>query len=245
MRDKHAIYGIRSVLEAIAAQQPINKIFIQKGLQGPLFKELEKAVHSSGLGFSYVPIEKLNRMAKGNHQGVVAQIAPVAFHDFEAMVEKAIGQEGSPLLLLLDQVTDVRNFGAIIRTAECCGVQGIIVPKTGSAPITEDTVKTSAGAAFTVPLAKVDHLKDAIYYLQASGINVVAATEKADQEIYGVDFDRPTALVMGSEEKGISPSILQIVDQKAKLPLRGDIGSLNVSVACGVFLYEVVRQRRK
>src|SRR5690606_35643037 len=154
-------------------------------------------------------------------------------------------REKLPLFLLLDQVSDVRNFGAIIRTAECCGVHGIIIPKTGSAPITEDTVKTSAGAAFQVPIAKVDHLKDAIYYLQASGISVIAATEKSEEELYGVDFDRPTALIMGSEDKGISPSILQIVDHSAKLPLMGSLGSLNVSVACGVFLYEVLRQRRK
>src|SRR5690606_33661621 len=193
----------------------------------------------------YVPIEKLNRLTRSNHQGVVAQISPVDFHNFEALVEQVIEKEKLPLFLLLDQVSDVRNFGAIIRTAECCGVHGIIVPKTGSAPITEDTVKTSAGAVFKVPIAKVDHLKDAIYYLQASGIDIVAATEKTEAEIYNVDLDRPTAIVMGSEEKGISPSILGIVDHKAGLPLLGRIGSLNVSVACGVFLYEVVRQRRK
>lgn len=239
------IYGIRAVLEAITAKQPINKIFIQKGLQGSLSKELETAVHGSGLSFSYVPIEKLNRLTRSNHQGVVAQISPVDFHDFEALVEQVIEKEKLPLFLLLDQVSDVRNFGAIIRTAECCGVHGIIVPKTGSAPITEDTVKTSAGAAFRVPIAKVDHLKDAIYYLQSSGVTMVAASEKTEEDIYGVDFNRPTAIVMGSEEKGISPSILGIVDHKAGLPLLGRIGSLNVSVACGVFLYEVVRQRRK
>src|SRR5690606_20708089 len=239
------IYGIRAVLEAITAKQPINKIFIQKGLQGSLSKELETAVHGSGLSFSYVPIEKLNRLTRSNHQGVVAQISPVDFHDFEALVEKVIGNEKLPLFLLLDQVSDVRNFGAIIRTAECCGVHGIIVPKTGSAPITEDTVKTSAGAAFRVPIAKVDHLKDAIYYLQSSGVTMVAASEKTEEDIYGVDFNRPTAIIMGSEDRGINPSILQIVDHSAKLPLLGSIGSLNVSVACGVFLYEVVRQRTK
>ena len=239
------IYGIRAVLEAITAKQPINKIFIQKGLQGSLSKELETAVHGSGLSFSYVPIEKLNRLTRSNHQGVVAQISPVDFHDFGALVEKVIGNEKLPLFLLLDQVSDVRNFGAIIRTAECCGVHGIIVPKTGSAPITEDTVKTSAGAAFRVPIAKVDHLKDAIYYLQSSGVTMVAASEKTEEDIYGVDFNRPTAIIMGSEDRGINPSILQIVDHSAKLPLLGSIGSLNVSVACGVFLYEVVRQRTK
>lgn len=242
MRDQ--IHGLRAILEALGAEQPINKIYLQKGLKGDLFKELETAVRKHGIPLSYVPVEKLNRLSKSNHQGAIAQISPVSFHDFEVLAEAVISREKLPLFLLLDQISDVRNFGAIIRTAECCGVHGIIVPKTGSAPITEDTVKTSAGAAFKVPIAKVDHLKDAIYYLQASGITVTAATEKAETEVYGVDFDRPTALVMGSEDKGITPSILQLVDHMGKLPLLGSIGSLNVSVACGVFLYEVVRQRK-
>lgn len=238
------IYGIRAVLEAIGAEQPINKIFLQKGLKGELFKELETTIRKNGISTSYVPIEKLNRLTRNNHQGVVAQISPVKFHVFETLVENILAQEEKPFFLLLDQVSDVRNFGAIIRTAECCGVHGIIVPKNGAAPITDDTVKTSAGAAFTVPIAKVDHLKDALFYLQSSNIQVVAATEKTEDEIYAVDFDQPIAIIMGSEDKGISPSILSMVDHKAKLPLLGSIGSLNVSVACGVFLYEVVRQRR-
>ncbi|MBA4746703.1 MAG: 23S rRNA (guanosine(2251)-2'-O)-methyltransferase RlmB [Muricauda sp.] len=238
------IYGIRAVMEAINAEQPINKIFIQKGLKGELYKELESSVRKNGLSLSYVPVEKLNRLTRNNHQGVVAQISPVQFHQFEELVEQVLSKEQLPLFLMLDGVSDVRNFGAIIRTAECCGVHGIIIPKNGSAPITDDTVKTSAGAAFNVPIAKVDHLKDAIFYLQSSGIVVTGATEKADDEIYDVDFNRPTAIIMGSEEKGISPSTLNIIDHQAKLPLMGKIGSLNVSVACGVFLYEVVRQRR-
>jgi len=238
------IYGIRAVLEAIGAEQPINKIFLQKGLKGELFKELETTIRKNGISTSYVPIEKLNRLTRNNHQGVVAQISPVKFHVFETLVENILAQEEKPFFLLLDQVSDVRNFGAIIRTAECCGVHGIIVPKNGAAPITDDTVKTSAGAAFTMPIAKVDHLKDALFYLQSSNIQVVAATEKTEDEIYAVDFNQPTAIIMGSEDKGISPSILSMVDHKAKLPLLGSIGSLNVSVACGVFLYEVVRQRK-
>ena len=238
------IYGIRAVLEAIEADQPINKIFLQRGLKGELFKELESTIRKNGVSASYVPIEKLNRLTRNNHQGVVAQISPVQFQDFEPLVEKIMEQQKKPFFLLLDQVSDVRNFGAIIRTAECCGVHAIIVPKSGAAPITDDTVKTSAGAAFNVPIAKVDHLKDAIFYLQSSGITVVGATEKTDDEIYTVDFNQPCALVMGSEDRGISPSILSILERTAKLPLLGSIGSLNVSVACGVFLYEVVRQRK-
>ena len=239
------IYGIRAVIEAINAGQPINKIFIQKGLKGDLYKELESSARKSGIGLSYVPVEKLNRLTRNNnHQGAVAQISPVEFHQFEELVEQVLNKEETPLFLMLDGVSDVRNFGAIIRTAECCGVHAIIVPKSGAAPITDDTVKTSAGAAFNVPIAKVDHLKDAIFYLQSSGVVVTGATEKADDEVYGIDFNQPTAIIMGSEEKGISPSTLNIIDHQAKLPLMGKIGSLNVSVACGVFLYEVVRQRR-
>jgi len=163
MKDSQLIYGVRAVLEAINADQPINKIFVQKGLKGELYKELESSVRKSGIGLSYVPIEKLNRLTRNNnHQGVVAQISPVEFQQFETLVEQVLAKEELPLFLLLDGVSDVRNFGAIIRTAECSGVHGIIVPKNGAAPITDDTVKTSAGAAFNVPIAKVDHLKDAI-----------------------------------------------------------------------------------
>lgn len=237
------IYGIRAVLEAIDSEQPINKIFLQKGLGGELFRELETSIRKNGISSSYVPIEKLNRLTKNNHQGAVANISPVQFHVFEELVEKVLGQEKSPFFLLLDQVSDVRNFGAIIRTAECCGVNGIIIPKSGAAPITDDTVKTSAGAAFKVPIAKVDHLKDAIFYLQSSGIKVIAATEKSENDIYTVDFNTPCAIIMGAEDRGISTSILNLVNHKAKLPLLGEISSLNVSVACGVFLYEAVRQR--
>jgi len=243
LEKKETVYGIRAVLEAIEANQPINKVFVQKGLKGDLFKELESAARKNAISLSYVPVEKLNRLTRNNHQGAVAQISPIAFHDFEALVEKVIAKEEQPLFLMLDGVSDVRNFGAIIRTAECSGVHGIIIPKNGAAPITDDTIKTSAGAAFNVPIAKVDHLKDAIFYLQSSGIVVTGATEKADDEVYGMDFNKPTAIIMGSEDKGISPSILNVIDHKAKLPLLGKIGSLNVSVACGVFLYEVVRQR--
>lgn len=149
----------------------------------------------------------------------------------------------TPLFLLLDQITDARNFGAIIRTAECCGVHAIIVQNKGGAPVNADTVKTSAGAVFKIPICKVNHIKDAIYYMQSSGIHVVAATEKTEDTLYEVDFKLPTALIMGSEEKGVNPSVLKIVDAKAKLPMYGTIGSLNVSVACGAFLYEILRQR--
>ncbi|MHA6281454.1 23S rRNA (guanosine(2251)-2'-O)-methyltransferase RlmB [Salinimicrobium sp. CAU 1759] len=243
MKDTTTIFGIRAVIEAIQNDETIDKIFIQKGLSGQLFQELQHKMKGGDYNISYVPVEKLNRLVKGNHQGIVAKISPVEFADLEMVVEKTLQKSTFPLFLLLDQVDDVRNFGAIIRTAECTGVDGIIIPKKGAAPVTADTVKTSAGAIFKIPLIKVDHIKDAIYYMQASGIRVVAATEKTDELLYAVDLTQPTALVMGNEGKGISDSVLKLVDQKAKLPMQGTIGSLNVSVACGAFLYEVVRQR--
>lgn len=243
MKESTTIFGIRAVIEAIQNEKTIDKIFIQKGLSGQLFQELQQHLSASDYNISYVPVEKLNKLVKGNHQGIVAKISPVAFADLDEVVTKTLEKETSPLFLLLDQIDDVRNFGAIIRTAECCGVDGIVVQKKGGAPITADTVKTSAGAIFNVPIIKVDHIKDAIYYMQASGIKVVAATEKTEDLLYSKDLSSPLALVMGNEGKGISPSVLKIVDEKAKLPLQGSIGSLNVSVACGAFLYEVVRQR--
>jgi len=237
------IYGIRAVLEAIASGRAINKIFLQKGLKGELFKELEAAIRKNQLSASYVPVEKLNRLTKNNHQGVVADISPVSFHTLEELVEKTTKKEAPALFLLLDQLSDVRNFGAIIRTAECTGVDGIIIPKKGAAPVTGDTIKTSAGAVFKIPIAKVDHIKDAVFYLQASGVSVIAATEKTQNLLYDIPMKGAVAIVMGAEDTGISPSVLKTVDHTAKLPLLGTIESLNVSVACGVFLYEVVRQR--
>ncbi|WP_297706781.1 23S rRNA (guanosine(2251)-2'-O)-methyltransferase RlmB [uncultured Eudoraea sp.] len=243
MQKSSRIYGIRTVIEAINSNSPIDKIFIQRGLGGNLYKELESLIRENGISFSYVPIEKLNRLSKNNHQGVIANISPIEFYNFETLVEEVLQKKESPLFLLLDQLSDVRNFGAIIRTAECTGVDGIVIQKKGAAPVTEDTIKTSAGAAFKVPIAKIGHLKDAVFYLQASGIQVIAATEKTEHSIYDINFKIPSAIIMGSEDSGISPSILKTVDHKAKLPLMGEIASLNVSVACGVFLYEAVRQR--
>jgi len=243
MEKETKIFGIRAVIEAINAENAIDKIFLQKGLRGELFNELEKLIRQHGINSSYVPVEKLNRLSNKNHQGVVAQIAPVNFYDLDNLVMTVIESGKTPLFLLLDQLSDVRNFGAIIRTAECTGVDGIIIQKKGGAPINGDTVKTSAGAVFNVPICKVDHIKDAMFHLQASGIKVIAATEKTENTIYDVTFTEPCAIIMGSEGRGINPSVLKLVDDKAKLPMYGSIGSLNVSVACGAFLYEVVRQR--
>ncbi|MFI1771774.1 23S rRNA (guanosine(2251)-2'-O)-methyltransferase RlmB [Thalassobellus citreus] len=244
MQEQTQIFGIRAIIEAINAGKTIDKVFLQKGLKGELFSELESVLRKNSINSSYVPVEKLNRLTRSNHQGAVAQISPIAFHDMETLVTSVFESGKTPLFLLLDQLSDVRNFGAIIRTAECTGVDGIIIQKKGGAPVNGDTIKTSAGAVFKIPICKVDHIKDAVFFMQASEIKVIAATEKTDNTLYDVSFKEPCAIIMGSEDRGINPSTLKVVDAKAKLPLLGDIESLNVSVACGAFLYEAVRQRR-
>ncbi len=238
------IYGIRAVIEAVNAGKTIDRVFLQKGLQGALYKELLATLQGAEIATQYVPIEKLNRMSKKNHQGVIASLSPVEYQDFEELVIGVTESGKVPLFLVLDHLQDVRNFGAIVRTAECTGVSGIIIPKRGSVSVTADAVKTSAGAVFRVPICKVDNLIDAVYYLQGSGIRVVAATEKTNNLLYSEDFTSPLAIVMGAEDVGISGGVLKVVDSRVKLPMAGKIGSLNVSVACAVFLYEAVRQRQ-
>ncbi len=238
------IFGLRAIIEAIESGSTINKIYLQKGLRGDIYYQLDKLIKAQRIATSIVPTEKLDRLSKNkNHQGAVAQISPIEFHDLEVLIENVKDRSTSPLFLLLDQVSDVRNFGAIIRTAECTGVHGIIVQQSGSAPVNAETIKTSAGAAFKVPICKVNHIKDALFLLQAEGIKTVAATEKTDDSLYDVNLNQPLAIVMGSEHRGINPSVLKMVDYRAKLPLLGTIESLNVSVACGVMLYETIRQR--
>lgn len=243
MEKENQIFGIRAVIEAIQSGTTIDKVFLQSDAQGDLMKDLLKLMKFKKINFSYVPVEKLNRLTPGNHQGAVATISPIEFHDLETLIDKIVESGKMPFFLLLDQLSDARNFGAIIRTAECTGIDGIIVQKQGSAPVNGDTVKTSAGAVFNVPICKVEHIKDAIFLLQAAGIKTVAATEKTDATIYDINLNQPVAIIMGSEDRGINPSVLKIVDEKAKLPMFGTIGSLNVSVAAGAFLYETVRQR--
>ena len=243
MEKDNQIFGIRAIIEAINAKKEIDKVFVQKEAQGDLMQDLMKTMKRNNINFSYVPVEKLNRLTPNNHQGAVATIAPISFISLETMVESVIETGKKPLFLILDQLSDARNFGAIIRTAECTGVDGIIIQKQGSAPVNGDTVKTSAGAVFNVPICKVDHIKDAIFYLQGSGIKTVAATEKTEHHIYEINLNEGVAIIMGSEDRGVNPSVLKIVDEKAKLPMFGSIESLNVSVACGAFLYEALRQR--
>lgn len=241
--DQTTIFGIYPVQEAVSANINIDKLFVQKGISNPKIDAIIRELETKNSTISFVPFEKLGKLTRGNHQGIVAITSPVAFANLETVVENVLETKKKPLFIILDQISDVRNFGAILRTAECTGVDAVIIQKKGGAPVTGDTVKTSAGALFKIPICKVDHIKDAIYYLQGSGIKTVGATEKAKDTIYDLDLKEPMAIVMGSEDRGISKSVLQILDHQASLPMLGEINSLNVSVACGAFLYEVIRQR--
>lgn len=242
--ENQTIFGIRAILEAIENEITLDKVFLLKESQGTLMRQLLHQLKQKGVNFQFVPEEKFYKFKDKNHQGAMAQIAPVNFWDLEMLVEKVMAEESNPLFLLLDQISDARNFGAILRTAACCGVHGIIVPKSGSAPVNADTIKTSAGGIFHVPICKVDHLKDALFYLQGSEVAIFAATEKAENNIYQANFNQPMALIMGSEDRGINPTLLKVIEHKVKLPMTGKIASLNVSVACGAILYEVIRQRQ-
>ena len=219
MKNEALLFGIHAVIEAIKSGKTLDKFFVQKGLKGDLYKELEALLNTHSITPNTVPVEKLNKLTQKNHQGVAAFIAPIDFYDLEEIIIQTQEKGETPLFILLDQLTDVRNFGAIIRTAECVGAHGIVIPKSGAAPVTADTVKTSAGAIFNIPICKVDHLKDAIFLLEASGVKTVAATEKTENTLYDIDFKTPTAIVMGSEGKGVSNGILKTVSYKAKLPM--------------------------
>ncbi len=245
MKKETLLFGIYPIIEALKAKQTIDKAYVQKGLQNPKIDAIVADLEVLNTTISYVPLEKMEKLCRSNHQGIILISSPIEFVTLETMVEAVLESEKTPLFLILDQISDVRNFGAILRTAECTGVDGVIIQKKGGAPVSGDTVKTSAGAIFNIPICKVDHIKDAIYYLQGSGITTIAATEKTQDTIYNLELKKPMAIIMGSEGLGVSKSVLSIVDKKASLPLLGVINSLNVSVACGAFLYEVVRQRSK
>ena len=242
MEKNTEIYGIRAVIEAINSSKDIDKVFIQTGLKGKLIAQLESLIRKNKINFSYVPKQKLDRLSKKNHQGVIARIAPIKFYTIDNFSE-VLEKSNNPFVLILDQINDVRNFGAIIRTAEISGVDGIIIQNSSSAPVNSDTIKTSAGAIFNIPICKVNHIKDAIYHLQSMNISIISASEKSEKNIYDVDLKVPLAIIMGSEQKGINKSVINLSNESVKLPMYGKIESLNVSVACGIFLYEVVRQR--
>ncbi|SDD84789.1 23S rRNA (guanosine(2251)-2'-O)-methyltransferase RlmB [Riemerella columbipharyngis] len=238
------IFGLRPVMEAVEAGKTIDKIFVQNGLQGNIYTELKALLSRHGIKPNYVPVEKLNRFTRKNHQGVVAFISEVPFYKIEDLLPQLFEKGKTPFLLMLDHLTDVRNFGAICRTAECTGVDAVIVPEKGSASVNSDAIKTSAGAIYNIKICKEKNLVHTVDFLQQSGVMVYSATEKAEKLIYDADFRVPCVLVMGNEEKGVSKEVLHHCDEKIKLPISGKTQSLNVSVACGAILYEGVRQKQ-
>ncbi len=243
IKKQDLIYGIRAVIEALKSGQHLERIFIQKTLKGDLIKELMFEIHQSKTPLSKVPPERINKFTKKNHQGVVALISPIQYSNLEHLVLEVYERGEVPLFLLLDEITDVRNFGAIARTAECMGVHGVVIPIKGGAQVNEDAIKTSAGALNYLPVCREKSLLEAVEFLKASGISIISCTEKSESTIHQADFKSPSAIIMGSEEKGISEELLSLSDQNSKIPMTGKIESLNVSVAAGMILYEAHRQR--
>lgn len=237
------IFGTRAVMEAIRAKREIEKIFVQSGLNNDLIKELIQVAKANGVPFTFVPQEKLNRLSSKNHQGVICLLAAVQYANLENIIDKAYSEGREPFLLIVDRVTDVRNFGAIARTAECAGLDAIILGDAGNAPITGDAMKTSAGALSYLPVCRVKDMKKTIHFLKENGVQIIACTEKGNSLLYEINLNTPLALIMGSEEDGISPQLLKEADHLAKIPMKGKISSLNVSVAAGISIYEAIRQK--
>ena len=242
-REENCIYGIRAVIEAIKAGKEIDKILLQRGLSNDLFGELRKELTGKEIPFQFVPPEKLRRVSNANHQGVIAYLANITYYKTEDLLQSVFEKGKLPFVLILDRVTDVRNFGAIARSAECAGVDFIIIPSRGSAQINADAVKTSAGALHRIPVCREDNLKDTIEYLKSSGVKVIACHEKTENTVYSISYNEPVAIIMGSEENGISGEYLKRSDTQIKIPMAGNISSLNVSVATGIVLFEVLRSR--
>ncbi len=236
------IFGIRPVAEAIEAGKQIERIYMRKGADGQLINDLKDLCYRHRLHIQEVPVEKLNRLTRGNHQGVVAQIAAIEYVPVEDIFERVPDDE-TPLIVIFDGITDVRNFGAIARSAECAGAHGLIVPLKNSAPVNADAIRSSAGALTSIPVCRVGSIRNTIKMLQNEGYTVVAATEKSRKLLYDADFTRPTAIVLGNEERGVSKEVLKLCNEQLAIPMIGHIESLNVSAAAAVMLFEVVRQR--
>jgi len=237
------IYGFHSALEAIDSGKPIEKIFFRKGLTSELFHTLFQQVREQGIPYQFVPSQKLDRITGKNHQGVIAYIAPIDFQNIDDVLPGLYEKGINPFIIILDGVTDVRNFGAVARTAECAGIDAILVPAKNSARINQDAIKTSAGALLKIPVCRTFDLADSVKYLKNSGIQLVAVTEKSKTNYDQLDYSKPTALLMGSEDTGIADKLLQLSNFTAKIPLKGEIESLNVSVAAGIMMFEVVKHR--
>lgn len=238
------IYGRHPVSDAIKAGTSIDKIYVQKGMRGDFESELRKKCRESNIPIQYVPKQRLSKITSGNHQGVIAMIAELEYQQLEHVLPFLFEQSKNPLIVVLDGITDVRNFGAIARSCECLGAHAIVVSSKNSAPINAEAIKTSAGALTQIPVCREKSLNNALAQLQMSGLSVTVGDLSADRALYDLDLTTPLAIVMGAEGKGVHPSVLKIADQKFIIPQQGHTDSLNVSVATGVILYEVLRQRK-
>ncbi len=241
-KDNEFFFGTRAVIEAIRSGKEIEKVLVQQDLRGPLVTELRKTIKQYAIPSQNVP-EKRLKFLEGNHQGVIAYLSPIEFQDIEDLLPGIYERGEDPFLLICDRVSDVRNFGAICRSAECAGAHAIIVPAKGSAEITADAVKTSAGALMRIPVCRVKSLPALAEKLKESGVKLISCTEKTDNSMHTADLKGPVAIIVGNEEVGISSTLLGLSDQRTKIPLQGEIGSLNVSVAAGIILFEALRQR--
>jgi len=245
MANNNFIYGTRAVIEAVNSDKQIEKVLIVRSDDNSLQKELTTLLKQRRIYFQFVPLQKINKISRKNHQGVIAFVSPVSFYDVEEIVTRIYEEGKVPFILALDGVTDVRNFGAVIRTAECSGVHAVLIPEKGSAGINADAVKTSAGALYKVPICRTRSLRQTLENLKQNGLQIISGSEKAEKNYYQTDFTLPTVLIVGSEEKGISNSIVSLSNEFVKIPLLGEIKSLNVSVAASILMYETVRQRIK
>ncbi len=245
MKEKDMIFGIRTVIEAIKADKEIDKIFMRRDMSNELTKELFAILGSKQVPIIKVPVEKLNRLTKKNHQGVVAFISAVTYQHIEDIIPTLYEEGKNPFIVILDGVTDVRNFGAIARTCECAGVDAIVIPTRGGAAVNADAVKTSAGALHTLPICRVENLTETIKFIRASGLKVIATSEKTTKNYTQADYTSPIAILMGAEDIGIAPENLRLCDEIVSIPILGKIQSLNVSVAAGIMIYEGVRQRKQ
>jgi len=244
MKKEEYIYGIRPAIEAIRSGKEVERIFLQKGLKGDLFRELFHLIKDLEIPFQFVPAEKLNRLSRQNHQGVITYLSEITYQKLEDIIPLIYERGRIPLILILDRITDVRNFGAIARTAECAGADALLIPGKGSARINSDAIKTSAGALYKMSVIRSENLKESVRYLKSSGLKIFAATEKSGLLYTETGFTEPLAMILGSEGEGISEEYLELCDETVRIPVFGEIGSLNVSVAGGILLYEIIRQRQ-
>jgi 23S rRNA (guanosine2251-2'-O)-methyltransferase len=242
-REEHFIFGIHAVREALLAGKDLDKVLVRRGGGSDLFVQLAGELRRQGIPVQHVPVEKLDRITRKNHQGVIAWLSQIAYSDITLVLPAVFESGEEPLILLLDGISDVRNFGAIARSAACAGVHAIVIPDSGSAAINPDAIKTSAGALHRIPVCRVRDLVSTVRFLKESGLRVFAATEKAEELVYRADMTGPLCMIMGSEERGISAALLKESHQWVSIPMKGTISSLNVSVAAGIMLFEVVRQR--